>query len=63
MPILLLWLIETDVFHLPQLHKHYSVNQNQLQPPGVSCPVISNHLDNLYWLLLPLFFWEPTRIP
>ncbi len=26
--ILLLWLIETDVFQLPQLHKHFNVSRH-----------------------------------
>jgi hypothetical protein len=25
---LLLWLIETDVFQMPQLHKHFNVGHN-----------------------------------
>ena len=32
-PILLLWLIETDAFQMPQLHKHLSVSGNTMTNP------------------------------
>ncbi len=47
--ILLFWLIEADVFQIPQLHKHYNVILFQPPPRALQQPV---KLNPVYRLVL-----------